>query len=189
MALTPAERQRRSRAHRKGNHEWCDPEACADVTPVVTPVAEPAVTEDVTDPRLSQLGARGRRLYSDTLAEHPDLSPRARVVLEEAARTADRLERLDALLRGDVDEFASVRFADGRTELVVDRTLGEARAQQASLARLLSELRQQLDPADAQPSVPATPPPAAAAPAGPKRGGKLVDLQARIAAARAATAG
>lgn len=187
-ALTPAERQRRSRAHKKGDHSLCDPEKCADVTAVVTPDPEPVVTEPVTDPRLYQLGARGRRLYSDTLAEHPNLSPQARVVLEEAARTADRLERLDGLLRGTADEFASVRFTEGRTELVVDRTLGEARAQQASLARLLSELRHTLAPGEAAPGPSAQP---TAGPPAPKTvgGGKLVDLRSRIAAARAQASG
>lgn len=187
MGLSPAERQRRSRAHRKGDHSLCDPERCADVTAPVTADPEPDVTGPVTDPVLEQLGARGRRLYREVLAEQPELGPRQRVVLEEAARTADRLERLDRLLRAEVGEFASVRFAEGRTELVVDRTLAEARAQQASLARLLGELRHSLAPAESTPSVPAAP---AAAPAGQQAGGgKLVDLRARIAAARAATQG
>jgi hypothetical protein len=188
VGLSPAERQRRSRAHKKGDHSLCDPQRCVDVTRAVTQVAEPAVTEPVTDPVLEQLGARGHRLYREALAEHPDLGPRQRVVLEEAARTADRLEQLDRLLRGDDRVWAHVEIPDGGPmQLLIDKPVAEARAQQASLARLLGELRHSLAPAESTPSVPAAP---TAAPAGPQAGGgKLVDLRARIAAARAATQG
>lgn len=187
MGLSAAERQRRSRAHKKGDHTLCDPERCEAVTSTVTTVTDLDVTEPVTDPALSRLGGRGRQLYREVLEAHPDLGPRERVLLEEAARSADRLERLDRLLRGDTDEFASVRFANGRTELVVDKTLAEARAQQASLARLLSELRQMLAPAASKPTAPSAP---VSSPMGQKQGGgKLVDLRQRVAARRAAASG
>lgn len=191
MGLSPAERQRRSRAHKKGDHSLCDPSRCADVTPAVTEVAGPDVTEVVTAPVLEELAGRGRRLYREVIAEQPDLGPRQRVVLEEAARTADRLEQLDRILRGDERVWARILVPDSGTEmeLVVDKTLAEARAQQASLARLLSELRHSLAPAEASPAVPGPPPAAGDGQPVKAGGGKLVDLRARIAAARTAASG
>lgn len=183
MALTPAERQQRSRAHKRGDHSLCDPGRCPDVTPAVTVVTSEDVTPEVTDPVLAQLGARGRRLYREVLAEHQELGARERVVLEEAARTADRCERLDGLLRGDRDEWARVERPDTGTRfvLVIDKTMAEARQQQATLARLLSELRQHLAPAAKE--TPAAPAPAA------MKGGGIADLTARIKARQSAPAG
>lgn len=193
MGLTPAERQRRSRAHRKGDHSLCDPERCVDVTPPVTEAADLAVTEPVTDPvtelMIFRLGRRGTALFQQVIEEHPDLGPRQRVLLEEAARAADRLDTLDRLIRGDAFVWALVDTGPlGRRELVVDRTLGEVRSQQAILARLLSELRQSLATVADKPATGAAPaaPPAAGGKAG---GGKVVSLRDRVAAARAAASG
>jgi hypothetical protein len=190
VGLSAAERQRRSRAHKKGDHSLCDPERCVDVTSAVTEATEPNVTETVTDPVLEQLGRRGRTLYREVLEEHQELGGRQRVLLEEAARAADRLETLDRLLHGDLFVWAHVETgAMGRRELVVDKTLAEARQQQAILARLLGELRQSLAPAASQPTTPALPVTGAAPAAASKSGGgKLVDIRARIASARAAAA-
>jgi hypothetical protein len=180
VALTAAERQQRSRAHKRGDHSACDPARCPDVTLAVTTVTPADVTPDVTDPVLEELGPRGQRLYRDVLAEHKDLGARERVVLEEAARTADRCEQLDRLLRGDERVWARVYVPERGTtlELVVDKTMGEARQQQTTLARLLSELRQHLAPA-------ATKEPTAPIQTVQQSGGaKLGDLTARIAARR-----
>jgi hypothetical protein len=188
MALSPADRQRRSRAHKKGDHALCDPERCSDVTPPVTEPAVTAVTVPVTDWPLVELGPRGRRLYAGVVDEHPELSARARIVLEEAARVADRLETLDRMLRGDVFVWAHVETgALGRRELVVDKTLAEVRQQQSTLARLMSELRQALTPAAEKPADPVPAPVPGQKP--PGGGGGLADLTARIAARRAGTAG
>lgn len=143
------------------------------------------MTGAVTPAVPGELGPRGRRLYAETLAEHADLGARQRVVLEEAARAADRCELLDALLRGDEQVWARVCVPDRGTqlELIVDKTLAEARQQQAALARLLSELRQSLTPAEAKPAAPA------GQPAPTSGGGKLADLTARIAQRRGTAAG
>ncbi|HEX8347384.1 MAG TPA: hypothetical protein VF657_21990, partial [Actinoplanes sp.] len=69
-------------------------------------------------------------------------------------------------------------------ELVVDKTLAEARQQQAALARLLSELRQSLAPATGKPDAPAGQDPAPTS-----GGGKLVSLTARLAELRGAPTG
>lgn len=181
MALTAAERQRRSRAHKQGDHSLCDSARCADVTPAVTTVTSPGVTPKVTDPILEELGPRGRRLYREVLAEHPKLGARERVVLEEAARVTDRCDQLDRMLAGDGETWGRVEFASGRTVLVIDKAMAEVRQQQQTLARLLGELRQMLAPAK-ETLVPEQP----AVPAG---GGKILDLAARAAQLRPKTAG
>jgi hypothetical protein len=190
VALSPADRQRRSRAHKRGDHSLCDPERCGDVTPPVTEPAVTAVTEPVTHWPLVELGPRGRRLYAGVVDEHPDLSARARVVLEEAARVTDRLETLDRMLRGDVFVWAHVETgALGRRELVVDKTLAEVRQQQGTLARLMGELRQALTPAGEKPATPVAPAAPATGQKPPGGGSGIVNLAARIAARRAGTAG
>ncbi len=88
------------------------------------------------------LAARGKRLWRDITAAH-ELDPAQRVVLEEACRTADRLEKLDELLRGEVDVWARL-VHDLRTEdyeLKIDGALSEARQQQNVLKQLLVSLR------------------------------------------------
>ena len=51
MGTPASERQRRSRAHRKDDHRWCDPKTCDGVTAGVTAaVAVPGVTAAVAVP-------------------------------------------------------------------------------------------------------------------------------------------
>lgn len=176
MALTASERQRRSRAHKRGDHTLCDPDHCDAVTCDVTGVTQSVVT----DPILAELGSRGRRLYEQVIEEHEQLGPRQRIVLEEAARVSDRLNTLDRVLRGDVDVWLHIQVPDfGPAVLVVDKVLAEARQQQMALARLMTELRQSLTatPAAAKPA-------ASEASAQPSGGGKIADLTSRIAERR-----
>jgi hypothetical protein len=94
------------------------------------------------------LGARGRLLWTE-LTRAGDLSPGHLVLAAEACRCADRLERLDGILRDGQDrawlevitipaglEDASVTF-----DLVVDKLLSEARMQQLALRQMVAELR------------------------------------------------
>lgn len=137
MATSAAERQRRSRAHRKGDHGLCDPARCHG------DAVTPDVTKQVTRTP-SALGARGRRLWQQVVDEGA-LKPAERVLLEEACRTADRLDRLDRLLRGDEDAWMSLRSLneDGSiVQVVINNLLAEARQQQVALKQLLAELRQ-----------------------------------------------
>lgn len=67
---------------------------------------------------------------------------RGLVLLEEAARIADRLDKLDALLRGDADVWARL-VHDVRTkdyELRIDSALIEARQQASVLRQLIAGL-------------------------------------------------
>lgn len=189
VALSAAERQRRSRAHKRGDHSACDPDHCDSVTTAVTPVTVTTATGTVTAIALIELGVRGRRLWAQVLAEHQTLGPRQRLILEEAARTADRLDYLDRILRGDESSWIQIRVPEvGTAELIVDKLLSEARQQQGALARLLSELRQSLAPPSAKPAT-SSQPSHSSGPAQASGGGTLGDLTSRIAQRRGATAG
>ena len=112
---TAAARQRRSRAHRRGDHSICLPERCkhaaaADVGEAAkdsAPPPTPAPSEDFT--AVEQLGPRGRRLWADMSGLQ--LGPAHRVLLQEACRTADRLDRLDRML-DNRDDWIQARVLD-----------------------------------------------------------------------------
>jgi len=96
-----------------------------------------------TTPRApAGLAARGRRLWKE-IHEKVTLDPAQLVILEEACRTADRLDRLDAILRGEGSEWLSLRLgADGAdVTVVLSGPLAEARQQQTVLKQLLVTLR------------------------------------------------
>ncbi len=85
-------------------------------------------------------GARGHRLWS---AYHDQVEGQCGLVLlEEACRTADRLDKLDALLRGDADVWCrlvhNIRNQD--YELRIDSALTEARQQANTLRQLVASL-------------------------------------------------
>ena len=130
---TSAERQRRSRAHHKGDHSLCDSSRGCDVT------AEPVAPAT----RAPKLGTRGRRLWRDLDADN--LPPAQRTVAEEACRLADRLDKLDDILRGDETvwmRFHSLNEDGSIVKVVLNTALAEARQQQVALKQLVAELRQ-----------------------------------------------
>jgi hypothetical protein len=72
------------------------------------------------------------------------LAPAVRVLLEEACRIADRLDKLDRLLDGDADQWVSLVEDRGDPErqfVVIDRPLAEARQQATALKQLIAEIR------------------------------------------------
>lgn len=109
------------------------------------------------------------------------LGPAHRVLLEEACRIADRLDRLDALIDGR-EEWLRLGVSDDGTEVrvTVDNLLSETRQQASALRGLVAELRA----ATAKPGV-------RQATSGQRggKGGGLSDLTARIAARRGSSAG
>lgn len=200
MALTNAERQARFRAHRAGRHDLCPPEReCRTGHPRRRVRAAPALDESVGPgrgaalPRLPEttaaapsdghrpprrprpLAARSDRTQAlwDELAPHLDAA--GRVMLLEACRIADRLDRLDAIIDGN-DEWLRISTEQGDVIVAVDAALAEARGQATTLRGLLADL------AKAIPKGRTGRPPA-------KRTGGLGDLQARIAARRSAAQG
>lgn len=71
--------------------------------------------------------------------------PAGLVLVEEACRLADRLEKLDGLLRGDVDEWCRLQIPRGADEydelvVVVNQALAEARQQANALRQIVATL-------------------------------------------------
>jgi len=89
------------------------------------------------------LDVRGRGLWR-ALTTDQEWDPAGLLLVAEACRMADRLEKLDGLLRGDVSSWASivVSYEGGKREvyLEMDGALGEARQLQGSLLMLLTKL-------------------------------------------------
>lgn len=87
-----------------------------------------------------RLASRGRRLW---VALHDKVDgERGLVLLEEACRIADRLDKLDALLKGDADVWCRL-VHDLRSEdyeLRIDSALIEARQQANTLRQLVAGL-------------------------------------------------
>lgn len=94
------------------------------------------------------LGARGRKLWKD-ITDSNELDPSQVVILEEACRTADRLDGLDDVIQGKgVLELMHFRVPDRlgddgvlTVHLTVDGALSEARQQANILKQLLVSLR------------------------------------------------
>lgn len=89
------------------------------------------------------LSTRGRRLWRQVVDDGPALRPAELVLLEEACRIADRLDRIESILSGSDEGWMRLRVSDDGTEVTVtvDRVLAEARQQQVALKGLLAELR------------------------------------------------
>jgi hypothetical protein len=177
VAESAADRQRRYRRHKANDHSLCVPGRCADVTPTVT--RDGAVDQEERGVRLE---AAGQQLWDAVTAE-TKLAPMQRVLLLEACRIADRLDRLDGQLRGG--DWLRLEADEDRDEVivVVDKALAEARQQATALKALVSELRQAGRSPTTKPAGEAAPEPAA------KGAGGVADLSARIAARRSSPAG
>lgn len=203
--LSNADRQRRYRRHAKGDHSLCDPRRCSSAgprepepappivvtvreqAPEPTPAPEPPVTpREQPDPAPAAPGAgygpRGAALWVEMRTAK--LGPTHRVLLQEACRIADRLDRLDAMLEGR-ESWVRLRSRDDeQTEFVVivDGMLAEARQQASALKAIVAELR-----AATAPAKPATGRPAATSstPSEPTKGGKVASLAAAAARRRA----
>lgn len=138
--MTDAERQRRSRRHKRGDHSLCDPQRRCWAATHVEVNAAVAAGKLAPD---GNLGLRGQNLRA-ALAD-VDLSPLHRVLVDEAVRISDRLDRLDAALKS---KKLWMRFdvADGgEVVVVVDGILAEARQQASALKAIVTELRQAVD--------------------------------------------
>ncbi|WP_199444466.1 hypothetical protein [Umezawaea beigongshangensis] len=178
MADPAALRTRRYRLHRRGDHSICVVGRCSVVTP--------PVTRDTASDQREQTGgleAPGRALWSEVTGAMP-LTALQRVLLLEACRIVDRLDKLDAQLRGDDRGWLEIELPDDDRDrevvVIVDRALVEARQQAVALKQLVGEIRQ----ADKPAARPTTTRSAAASesagasaePAGEEEGESLADL-------------
>jgi hypothetical protein len=90
------------------------------------------------------LGAGGRALWRDITGVH-DLDPAQLVTLLEACRAKDRLDKLDLILRADVDTWTKLVIdlnSDGNVyELRMTQALPQANATANLMKQLLTALR------------------------------------------------
>src|SRR5689334_13168041 len=73
-----------------------------------------------------------------------EFNPAELVLLEEACRITDRLDRLDKVLTGEAEDWLDLRQRKGSPEvleIVVDSALSEARQQANVLKQLVAALR------------------------------------------------
>jgi hypothetical protein len=142
VAGTGAERARRHRRHVKGDHSLCSPEHCdlADDAPQPITVRDNATEGDAALPVIlprTERGPRGQQLWDDLSGSLP---PAPRLMLDEACRIADRLDRLDHMLT-DRDVWLSLITSEtGDIRLVIDGLLAETRQQATALRGLLTEV-------------------------------------------------
>lgn len=99
----------------------------------------------IDDPYPAFLKERGRKLWDDVVGEF-SLTPSAKVVLAEACRMSDRLERFSAALASsqtlwfELAEAEENDAGDLQSQIVVNGMIGEARQMQASVATALSKI-------------------------------------------------
>jgi hypothetical protein len=91
------------------------------------------------------LGERGAQLWRD-MGGSWESDAGARLLLHEACRLADRMEKLDRILRGDVDTWVTLELPRGDSDdqplrVKVDGALAEARLHVTTLRQVLSQLR------------------------------------------------
>jgi hypothetical protein len=133
------------------------------------------------------LADRGRALWHAMVSAYV-LGPGQLVLVAEACRLADRLERMDALLAGDSEAWATVLAGEGfdapEIKVEVSSVLIEARLTATALKGLVAELRQ----AGAGGMAPAAPAePHGGAPG--EVGGGLSEFERRVAAKQRAAQG
>ena len=143
MADSPAIRQKRYRLHSRGDHSLCVLGRCSDVTPPVTRNTGP----DLHEQGDHGLGRAGARLWSEMNAGAL-LGPMQRVLLLEACRMTDRLEKFNAVLTGDVQTWLTLELRkDDEDEfertfvIVVNNAAAEARQLAGTLKTVMSEIR------------------------------------------------
>lgn len=130
MPDTPAERQRRSRAHRRGDHRWCDG-SCRDGAHLV------AIDDDIGEGST----AVAMRLYAEAL-EIPLDDPR-RPLVEAAVILAEMVDRREAMPAA-ARELAHV-LSDIADLGPAGSKIDELRARRA--LRVAATLRRNLPPA------------------------------------------
>jgi hypothetical protein len=91
------------------------------------------------------LDERGAQLWRDMGGSY-EMDAGARLLLHEACRLADRMEKLDRVLRGDGATWVSIELPrDGSEDeplrLKVDGALAEARLHVTTLRQVLAQLR------------------------------------------------
>jgi hypothetical protein len=125
MATPPAERMRKMRAHKRGDHSLCNPGLC--------------------NPETAGIMSAGEQLEKDLRAER-GLSAAELALAREIGRTVDELEELESHLYGRSGRWLSAVIEDLEPgyaiTVVVDKASAELDRKRGTLARLLGEFRQ-----------------------------------------------
>lgn len=133
-----AEAAERERAEQEQAQEPPEP-ATRPVLDVVRPITEPQPGPPPPD----WLKAKGQHLWESVTSQY-ELTPAALVLLGEACRTADRLERMAAALSSRSTlwfELGDVELPeDDGIPIVVNGMIGEARQLQTALRQTLGQL-------------------------------------------------
>lgn len=132
------ERAERERAQAQAQEPAQDPPV-RPVLDVVRPITEP----EPGPPPPDWLKAKGQHLWESVTSQY-ELTPAALVLLGEACRTADRLERMAAALSSRSTlwfELGDVELPeDDGIPIVVNGMIGEARQLQTALRQTLGQL-------------------------------------------------
>lgn len=156
----------------------------------MTPRDANDVTSRDGDPAGVALGTAGLNLWRE-MTKQGALPPMQAVLLLEACRITDRLEKLDRQLAGE--DWLRFRVDDEGVEVtvIIDKALSEARQQATALKQIMAELRQASAgvKSPGRPSAEAKAAEATGAKKSGGAGGSISDLTARIAERGAASAG
>jgi hypothetical protein len=125
MVTPTAERMRKMRAHKRGDHSLCNPGLC--------------------NPDTAGIMSAGEQLDKDLRAER-GLSAAELALVREIGRTVDELEELESHLYGRSGRWLSAVIEDLEPgyaiTVVVDKASAELDRKRGTLARLLAEFRQ-----------------------------------------------
>ena len=89
----------------------------------------------------SELDRGGIELWNTTIAEHEYLNYSQRLILLEACRSKDRLDKLNEILRGDAETWMTLRDGTDEATLVIDAAASLTDKTQNTMAKLIATLR------------------------------------------------
>lgn len=180
MADSSALRTQRSRLHKRHDHSLCRPDRCSKAAEA-TGSAEEAGSA-VASADQPEFGPAGTQLWQDMTSGGP-LPAMAMVLLREACRITDRLDRLHRQLAGE--DWLTFEVGDSVVVVRVDQALAESRQQATALKQIVAEIRQFAGKGKSGSGKTSTP--ADASTQG--KGGGIADLTSRIAERRDGSAG
>ena len=107
----------------------------------------------------ARFGSRGQVLWDEMTTGKRSWQPEQLVLIEEACRLADRLERFHELLGAGPEGWVYVQVPDlGDARLVIDALVGEVRQSALAFKQIVGELNRHPVAAAAPGSVPAATP-------------------------------
>lgn len=183
MADTAALRARRARRHAKGDHSLCDPARRCELVEQAEANDAVAAADERVERTGSRYGPRGQQLH-DAVAGEPWVGPLQRQLLDEACRLADRLDRLDAALESKGTWLRYEATDGGDVVITIDSVLSEARQQAMALRSLIAELDKAATRGSKSGAGGGAAENTPSRMQASRKGGGVLDLQARAAARR-----